>query len=285
MFPVLKWNDICSDQQSVHLGRTSAPQAGNWRMHSHDFYECFHIEAGKGWHLLENERHPLEQGMLVFIRPEHAHGFQVPSRKLFTLTNIALPASTVEGFMSRHCRELKDLNPWLVGERPVVVQMNALTQKRFDQLIDDLAWGNRNELDADFFLNALFRLLSGPASHAIMAGLPDWLQTALLHMEQPQNLQAGVARLVELCARTPEHVSRSFKRYLGETPSNSVNGLRVRYARQLLETTDLTITEVAFECGFDNLSYFHRLFKNSVGVTPLVHRSLAGRTLGGVSLS
>jgi AraC family transcriptional regulator, dual regulator of chb operon len=218
--------------------------------------------------------------MLVFIRPEHVHGFHVSSRNRFTLTNIALRTAVVEDFQSRFNRLLYPIKAWETGQEPALFRMNALMQKRFDQLVDDLAWGDRSDLDAFFFLCGLFRLINGRSTQLAGTGIPDWLQNALLHMEQPENLQAGAPRLVELCGRTPEHVSRSFQRYLKQTPSTWVNGLRIRLARQLLETTDLSITQVGYECGYETLSYFHRCFKNAVGATPLAHRNLANRSLG-----
>lgn len=271
---ILKWAEICQAGESIHLARVSAPRPP---LHSHDFYECFLVEAGQGVHIVGGKRTPLDPGMLVFMRPEHAHAYKGPARKQFTLTNIALSAGIMEDFMRRHWNEMTATGVWQPRPMPVVIQMTPLMHKRFNLLVDDLAWGNRYKLDAEFFLSALLRLISGPASQSVMVGLPDWLRSAFLYMEQADNLQAGVPRLVELCGRTPEHVSRCFQRYLKQTPSAWVNNLRIRYARQLLETTDLNITEVSFECGFETLSYFNRCFKRVTGLTPRAHRQSAER--------
>lgn len=276
----LRWNDFCREDEFIHLARVSAPQKVSWQLHSHDFYECFHIEAGRGFHLSETGRSPLSQGMLVFIRPEHVHGFNAPARRLFVLTNVAMKAPAVERFIDRHAGILREQSVWQRGNGPGSIQLNPLTKKRFDQLIDNLAWGNRGLLDAEFFLSSLFRLISVPKNAIADAGIPDWMQNAMLLMDSPGNLQAGSARLVELCGRTAEHVSRSFRRFLGQSPSQWITAKRIRYARQLLDTSELAVSEIAYECGFENLSYFHRCFRTATGQSPRGYRNQSGRNLG-----
>lgn len=276
----LQWHDFCERSEFIHLARVSAPQRISWQLHTHDFYECFLIEAGKGSHLTGTERSPLSKGLLTFIRPEHVHGFQAPSRRLFILTNIAMQAPLVERFMDRHPGIMSDTPAWENGKVPFSIQMDELTHKRFDQLIDNLAWGQRSALDAEFFLSTLFRLISTPHGNAGKPSLPDWMHNALLLMDSPGNLQHGTSRLVELCGRTPEHVSRSFRRHLEQSPSQWITSKRVRYARQLLDTSELAVSEIAYACGFENLSYFHRCFKSATGQSPRAYRSQGGRNLG-----
>mgnify|MGYP004504029663 FL=1 len=44
--------------------------------------------------------------------------------------------------------------------------------------------------------------------------------------------------------------------------------IRMRHAKQLLEETDLSVSEVARQVGFNNVTYFHKRFKQSFGITP-----------------
>lgn len=276
----LKWSDFCTEDQGIHLARVSAPQKVNWQLHSHDFYECFLIQAGKGFHAMEDSRIQLSEGALVFIRPEHVHGFQVPARRLFILTNIAMKASIVETFMGRHHAVMSRQQAWQKKQEPYAVQLNPLMRRRFEQLVDNLAWGERSGLDAEFFLSSLFRLISSTVSPATESDIPVWMQNAMLLMDSPSNLQQGTSRLVELSSRTQEHVSRCFRRHLKQSPSQWIAAKRVQYARQLLDTSELSISEIAYECGFENLSYFHRCFKSSTGMSPRAYRNQSGRNLG-----
>jgi AraC-like DNA-binding protein len=65
---------------------------------------------------------------------------------------------------------------------------------------------------------------------------------------------------------------RYFKRRTNKTLSQFVNHVRVTHAIQLLTEEDMSISKVAFECGFANLSYFNRQFKAVIGKTPYTYR-------------
>lgn len=69
-----------------------------------------------------------------------------------------------------------------------------------------------------------------------------------------------------------KYISRYFKEHFQLTFSSYVTHLRLTCAKKLLETTDLSVTEVALRSGFPNVSYFIRVFKGSYGISPLKHR-------------
>ena len=59
-----------------------------------------------------------------------------------------------------------------------------------------------------------------------------------------------------------------FKNMTGHTPNNYLNLYRIERAAQKLISTDESITEIAFSCGFNDLSYFIKAFKQSKGISP-----------------
>ena len=65
---------------------------------------------------------------------------------------------------------------------------------------------------------------------------------------------------------------RIFKEYTGFTITEYVNTLRIKKATQILETSNLSISDVAAELGFESASYFKRIFKKIMNVTPLKYR-------------
>lgn len=65
---------------------------------------------------------------------------------------------------------------------------------------------------------------------------------------------------------------RYFKRRTKKTLSQFVNNVRITHATYLLSEKNVSIAEVCFECGFDNLSYFNRQFKLITGKTPFTFR-------------
>lgn len=66
---------------------------------------------------------------------------------------------------------------------------------------------------------------------------------------------------------------RYFKRKAHKTFSQFTNGVRITHATYLLTEKEMSVSNICFECGFDNLSYFNRQFKIIVGKTPLAFRN------------
>jgi AraC-like DNA-binding protein len=62
--------------------------------------------------------------------------------------------------------------------------------------------------------------------------------------------------------------SRYFKEKTGKTLVRYINEMRISYACKLLQENSQSISQVCFECGFNNLSNFNRFFKEKMGVTP-----------------
>lgn len=70
---------------------------------------------------------------------------------------------------------------------------------------------------------------------------------------------------------------RNFKEITGQSPNQYLLDLRIRRARELLESTLLSIEEVSELTGFDYIQYFSRLFKQKVGQSPMAYRRNAIR--------
>ena len=68
------------------------------------------------------------------------------------------------------------------------------------------------------------------------------------------------------------HFMKYFKQYTGQSFVNYLNDYRLSRAGGFLRTTGDTVTEIAGRCGFDNLSYFNRLFRRKYGMTPKEYR-------------
>jgi len=67
-------------------------------------------------------------------------------------------------------------------------------------------------------------------------------------------------------------VSRLFHAQLGIHFVKYVRFLRINYAKELLERTDMNIVDISLESGFDCLRSFNRVFKEETGITPLRYR-------------
>ena len=76
---------------------------------------------------------------------------------------------------------------------------------------------------------------------------------------------ADVAKVVNM---TEVAFSRFIKKRTGKTFVESLNEIRLGQASRLLIDTTQTIAEVSYKCGFNNLSYFNRIFRSKNGCTP-----------------
>ena len=69
-----------------------------------------------------------------------------------------------------------------------------------------------------------------------------------------------------------KYISRYFKEHFHITLSQYITHLRLQHAKQLLQDTDIPVTEIAMQSGYQNVSYFIRSFKKTYGVSPLKYR-------------
>ena len=80
------------------------------------------------------------------------------------------------------------------------------------------------------------------------------------------------------CGVTKYHLAREFKRFTGQTVFTYLNVLRCKRAERCL-SRGMTVTETAYECGFESLSYFSRTYKKLMGVLPRTSRTARGAQL------
>lgn len=266
----LRWKTICPHGEFLHMARISAKKSPGWQVHRHDFFEFFLVDGGGGDHLLGGAKVPLAAGHLVFIRPEHAHGFRVEGPSL-TLINTAFEASVAGEVLGRH-PPVGGI--WESGGAPATLTLPAGRARALREFLGRIGGGGRDRLDAEFALLGVLRLCRSSASG--YHGLPEWLACALPELDRSDHLREGLSAVYRVCGRSPEHVSRSFRKHLGQTPSQWLNAARIQLAKRLLETTSLSVLEVSMECGFESPSYFHKLFAQLAGGTPLAHRQHAG---------
>lgn len=94
------------------------------------------------------------------------------------------------------------------------------------------------------------------------------LLPALEEMERNPAAKRDVSYYAELCQMSIPGFRRSFKEYVGHSPVEYRNGLRLANARKLIMSGEYSVEEAAQISGFTNLSFFYRLFRRSFGVKP-----------------
>lgn len=79
-------------------------------------------------------------------------------------------------------------------------------------------------------------------------------------------------QMADICNISTSHFSRLFVKEVGEGFSNFLSRLKVQWSKQLLEKTDLSITQISEELGFNDPGYFIKTFKKYENVTPAIYR-------------
>ena len=79
----------------------------------------------------------------------------------------------------------------------------------------------------------------------------------------------------------PQYFCRYFKKIMGKTPTEYINEVRVEKAAEYLCRTDRKIIDIALECGYDNIGYFIKRFKEEKGVLPSEYRRSQNNVIDG----
>jgi transcriptional regulator GlxA family with amidase domain len=98
-----------------------------------------------------------------------------------------------------------------------------------------------------------------------IVAMQEWIAENYAH-------PAPVAAMIKMSPLPERSFKRRFTQATGFTPMEYVHALRVEEAKQLLETTDLSIDAVADEVGYEDSSFFRRLFRRKVGLSPHGYR-------------
>jgi AraC-like DNA-binding protein len=81
-----------------------------------------------------------------------------------------------------------------------------------------------------------------------------------------------VADLAAHAGLSVSQLQREFSKHFGITPTNYIREVRIGMARHLLETSDLSVSQIALDCGFYDQSHFNHHFKTLTGLTPRRYR-------------
>ncbi|MFI3903223.1 helix-turn-helix domain-containing protein [Ochrobactrum sp. S1502_03] len=105
----------------------------------------------------------------------------------------------------------------------------------------------------------------------------DMVDVMMLSKKLYRDPDLTLSRLSRRLGIPSRQISMAINRALGRNVSQVVNEYRIRDARRLLEETDLPITAVMFECGFQTKSNFNREFTRVTGATPSDYRRLGAQ--------
>lgn len=243
-------------------------------LHCHDNYEFILALTDNIAHRINGEMQLLSEGTLLFIRPDDEHEFiSIPDKNqefiCFSYTKEALSR-----FLEYMNGTDFPLNKLLYSPMPPMCRLSKYEKEHIYIKIQDLNYVRVEDKDR---INTKFRLLlcdifshfcGDTAENYSDIFIPDWLERTCAKMKMRENFSLGLSRMIELSEKTPEHLSRSVKKYFGITPGEYINKLRLDFAANQLLTTSNSVLDICFDAGFENTVYFHKKFKEKFGETP-----------------
>lgn len=192
--------------------------------------------------LLEQEAPSLV--ILDLVMPE-ADGFQVLEKLRSNPASTRVPVLVISGKLLTF-EDIERLN----YARVVLQTKNIFSPEEIMAVLQQSMCGEQN--------------LGQPTSLLVKQSL------AYLQQNFDQNLSRR--QLAKAVGVSENYLSQIFRQELGISPWECLSRLRIQKAKELLTSTDRSITEVACQVGFDDPAYFSRVFKKMVGKSPQAFR-------------
>jgi AraC family cel operon transcriptional repressor len=240
--------------------------------HTHDFHELFWVEENTGVHWINGQALTLRRGDLILIHASDfhtlgTHAAEAPLR----IVNFAFHAKVWSYLQRRYfgSRSIFFSNPSLAARS---YQLDDFQLAAIRQAAGWLRSGLRDRLQTETFLLSVLAMLQADRFNTKEKAAPAWIREACTAIRQNRNFAGGMPALARLAERSPEHISREFRRYLNRTPTEVINDARTSHAADRLATTDDEILNIALDCGLENLSHFYRLFRTRYNCTPRAYR-------------
>lgn len=275
---IFEWRDY--DSREYLVNSFILESSYSYPLHSHqNHWELVYCQEGSFTHLINSKTYSQREGDLIFIREADAH---LLKGRNFKYSNIAFSGAWIKMLKDIAGSETVDA---LTGAHRDPPLLSIPTRERvdFENRIKGILGKERNgrsELTFSHFLLYVFDTYLLDAEHAeLQTDFPLWFQDLLLSADRPEEPVPSLETLVDRSCRCGEHLSRTFKKYLGVTPSQYLKDLKLKRAAGLLRSTNYPVKEIAWLCGYNNANYFHKQFRQFCGQTPADFRKSRGRRI------
>ena len=248
--------------------------------HWHDELELFVVVRGSVRFRTAAGEYILDEGDGLFINSGTLHAAWNYGADSCVFHSIVFHPRLVGGEETSVFWE-KYLMPMLNNEtlRTVLLEQNNMYYKEILQRIEQ-AWqlGMKQERGYEFLVRAhLSRILYLLDVHyeTLKQTLSDKqlrdgkrIKAMIGYIEEHLEDVLTIESIADAAAISVSECLRCFKSTIGTTPIQYVRQTRIQKAAELLKYTKLTVTEVAVQCGFQEMSYFSKIFHQTHGVTP-----------------
>lgn len=247
-----------------------------FKWHYHPEFELTYIVKGSGYRIVGNTYEYFKEGDLVLLGSNLPH----------TWTGKSNQASHSEAIVIQFSSEM--FHSLLVYEeaehvfnmlKDAAMGLNFKSTNEIVKKIDKVLSSNRFEkiINLILLLNKLskesYKIISPNSFHTIVSKKNESrINKVCLFIQHNYNKKLTLQQLADLIHVTESNFCKFFKKTTGKTYTDYLNEIRINEACRLLELTEMTISEIVFEIGFENQSYFNRVFATKKKQTPSQYR-------------
>jgi AraC-like DNA-binding protein/uncharacterized cupin superfamily protein len=254
----------------------------NW--HYHGYYEISFITEGTGKRFVADSLDEFQPGDLVFLGPNIPHTWVV-DKEQYTTGKRKLEMVYVQFYDAALGQEMLALNEFSNAEKALSIATRGLriegnTLNEASNLMLQMPYANKFERYILFLelLNVIGKsdeitpLASKEYINKKFQTDNKRIQTIYEYLMENYRGDIDLQKLASLVSLAPGSLCRFFKMQVGKTIFEYLNIIKVEFACKLLMNKELSVADVAFDSGFNNLSHFNKQFREITGITPLKYR-------------
>ena len=234
----------------------------------HDEVELIYVYKGKVRAFYNFEEYIINENEFILIFPNIVHAFESLEKTTYLLSIFNKNNfPTMESIFSTQC----------IDGSPVLHKNQLHPEVEFcvKQLYERAELHQKCNTNLAYLMLILDNILKQVNLKPLKEGKDiKWIQQVLSYLNENYSNPIKLDDLSKKMGISKFHLSRNFNARIGRSISEYVNRLRVEKAKVLLENTELHITTIAMECGFDSLTTFFRVFKELGVGSPKKYREI-----------
>lgn len=253
--------------------------------HRHDFCELVVVTGGSAFHVLENDRFPVTAGDIFLLQGRQRHYFC--DRRNLSLINVMYDSEKInlpENELRRmpgYCA-LFILEPTFRRQHRFAshLHLKRIALGRVERLIETMEEECTHQTAGyeTVLRSKLLELIVLLSRSYVNAETTE--ATALLRagkvigaLESEFRKDWKLDELVNISHMSRSTLMRVFRKATGQSPIEYLVRLRIQKSMKLLHNTNMNITEIAMEIGFNDSNYFTRQFRKTNGMSPTAYRN------------
>lgn len=251
--------------------------------HSHDYVELVYVCSGTSRHVVNGTPIDLQQGELLFLSQSASHSVLPMEEGDIAVNFIVLPDffTNILGALGTESTPLRSfLVDCLCGRNdgPGYLYFRVASEKTVQNLVENLLLlllegGGAVRKMSQLTMTLLFLQLSERTQ--MLQSQEEETVLQVLRMVETEYAGCNLAEIAQRLHYDLCWLSRQIKRKTGKTFTQLVQQKRLSQAAFLLENTQRNVADISLAVGYENISYFHRLFERTYGCSPGAYRRRA----------